>query len=154
VALLTFDDARPVACRTPNLLVDGEPQPVPEAQACSAWDVAATADGAVWSEVQDERRAETGTFHAVAGGATYDLGPGTTGTLTPCGDSTYFVRDPQDGDDPARLLRWTPDATLEVVYESESTGDTFLAPPDCADGVLTVSAFGEQGDAQVTAPAP
>lgn len=153
-ALISFDDARPVACRTPALLVDRRPQPVPQAEDCSAWDVAATADGAVWSQVRNEQRAEAGTFHAVAGGTTYDLGPGTTGTLTPCGDSAYFVRDPEGNDDHAQLLRWTPDATLEVVYESESTGNAFLAPPDCAGGVLTVSAFGEQGDAQVTAPAP
>ena len=47
-------------------------------------------------------------FHASADGTYFDLGPGTTGTAVPCGDSVFFVRDPQGPDEPARLMRWTP----------------------------------------------
>ena len=38
-----------------------------------------------------------------------------------------------------------------LAYESESTGNAFLGEPGCADGILTVSSFGEDGDAQVRA---
>ena len=57
-------------------------------------------------------------FRASADGAFFDLGPGTTGTAVPCGDAVFFVRDPQGPGEPARLMRWTPDHTLEVAYES------------------------------------
>jgi len=153
-AFLAFDDQRPVSCRTPMLLADGRAKPVAEAEACSAWDVAATPGGAVWSEVTNERQAEEGRFRAVRDGTTYDLGPGTTSTLVPCGDSAWFVRDPQSRRDPARLMRWTPDATLEVAFESRARGNAFLAPPECAGDVLTVSAFGPRGDEQVSATVP
>ena len=63
VGLMTFDDARPVACRTVNVLDDsGVPQPVEGPDDCTAWDVAATADGAVWSEVPEPRATGGGPF--------------------------------------------------------------------------------------------
>lgn len=153
-AFLSFDDQRPISCRTPMLLDGGRATPVKEAEECSAWDVAATPAGAVWSEVRHERQAEKGDFRAVDEGTTYDLGPGTTGTLVPCGDSVWFVREPQGRTEPAQLMRWTPDATLEVAFESEARGSAFLAPPECADDVLTVSSFGPRGDEQVSATVP
>jgi hypothetical protein len=149
---MTFDDARPVACRTVNLLDDsGVPQPLEGPEDCTAWDVAATADGAVWSEVPRPRRQEEARFHASADGTHFDLGPGTTGTAVPCGDSVFFVRDPQGPDEPARLMRWTPQRALEVAYESPSTGNAFLGEPACGGGVLTLSSYGEQGDQHVWA---
>lgn len=152
VGMMTFDDARPVACRTVNLLDgSGLPQPVEGPANCIGWDVAATADGAVWSEVPKPRRQEEAVFRASAGGTFFDLGPGTTGTALPCGDSVFFVRDPQGADDPARLMRWTPDHTLEVAYESPSTGNAFLGEPTCGGGVLTVPSYGEEGDELVWA---
>ena len=150
VALMTFDDARP-ACRTVNLLEAGVPQPLDGPTACVAWDVAATADGAVWSEVPKPRRQEEAVFRASADGTFFDLGPGTTGTALPCGGSVFFVRDPQGPDEPARLMRWTPDHTLEVAYESRSTGNAFLAEPTCGGGVLSLSSYGEEGDELVSA---
>ncbi|MCW2736834.1 hypothetical protein [Nocardioides sp.] len=152
VGIMTFDDARPVACRTVNLLDgSGVPQPIEGPAPCTAWDVAATADGAVWSDVRKPRRQEEAHFYASADGTYFDLGPGTTGTAVPCGDSVFFVRDPQADDEPARLLRWTPDHTLEVAYESASAGNAFLGEPACGGGVLTLSSFGEQGDELVSA---
>ena len=153
VGVMTFDDARPVACRTVNLLdASGVPRPVEGPDDCIGWDIAPAPDGYVWSEVPKKRRQEEAHFHAFAPGGFFDLGPGTTGTATPCGDSVFFVRDPQTGDEPARLMRWTADHALEVAYESESVGNAFLGEPACAGGVLTLSSFGEQGDEQVWAP--
>lgn len=155
VGMMTFDDARPVACRTVNLLDgSGVPQPVDGPQDCAGWDVAATADGAVWSEVPKPRRQEEAHFYASADGTYFDLGPGTTGSAVPCGDSVFFVRDPQGDDEPARLMRWTPGHTLEVAYESASVGNAFLGEPACAGGVLTLSSFGDQGDESVWASVP
>jgi hypothetical protein len=152
VGIMTFDDARPVACRTVNLLDgSGLPQPVEGAADCTAWDVAATADGALWSEVPRPRRQEEARFLASADGTYFDLGPGTTGTAVPCGDSVFFVRDPQGDDEPARLMRWTPQRTLEVAYESPSVGNAFLGEPVCGGDVLTLTSFGEQGDEHVWA---
>jgi hypothetical protein len=152
VGMMTFDDARPVACRTVNLLdPSGVPQPLEGPEDCTGWDVAATADGAVWSEVPKPRRQEEARFHASADGTYFDLGPGTTGSAVPCGDSVFFVRDPQGPDEPARLMRWTPDRTLEIAYESASAGNAFLGEPVCGGGVLSVSSFGEEGDELVWA---
>jgi hypothetical protein len=68
IGMMTFDDARPVACRTANLLdASGVPQPIEGPAECAAWDVAATADGVVWSEVPKPRRQEEAHFHARAG---------------------------------------------------------------------------------------
>ncbi|PKH37877.1 hypothetical protein SAMN05192575_101947 [Nocardioides alpinus] len=153
VAMMTFDDARPVACRTVTLLDgSGLPQPVEGPADCTAWDVAATADGSLWSEVPAPRRQEEAHFFASGGGTFFDLGPGTTGTALPCGDSVFFVRDPQGDDEPAQLMRWTPDHTLEIAYESASVGNAFLGEPACGGGVLTLSSFGERGDELVWAP--
>ena len=155
VGMMTFDDARPVACRTVNVLdASGVPQPLEGPQGCSAWDVAATAaiaGGAVWSEVPRPRRQEEAQFYASADGTFFDLGPGTTGTAVPCGDSVFFVRDPQRPDDPARLMSWTPESTLEVAYESVSVGNAFLGEPACGGGALSLSSYGEDGDELVWA---
>jgi hypothetical protein len=150
VAMMTFDDARP-ACRTLDVLEAGVPKPVDGPTECIGWDVAATADGVVWSEVPKPRRQEEAVFRASADGTFFDLGPGTTGTALPCGGSVFFVRDPQGPDEPARLMRWTPDHALEVAYESRSTGNAFLGEPACGGGVLTLSSYGEQGDETVWA---
>ncbi|MDR7253358.1 hypothetical protein J2X46_002343 [Nocardioides sp. BE266] len=151
IGIMTFDDAKPVSCRTVNLFVNGAPEPIDGPAECLGWDVAAAADGAVWSEVPKPRRQEEAHFHASAYGAYFDLGPGLTGSLVPCGDSQFFVRDPQGPDEPARLMRWTPGHTLEVAYESASVGNAFLLEPTCGGGVLTISSFGEKGDEQVWA---
>ncbi|PVG84305.1 hypothetical protein DDE18_01345 [Nocardioides gansuensis] len=161
LAMMTFDDRRPASCRTLGLLdLDAEDgggatfTPMPEVPECTGRDVAATATGAIWSTVADERRQEEGRFFALHDGDVVDLGPGTTGTLVPCGDSAYFTADPRGAGDPARLMRWTSDGILETVYETRGKGQAFLAPPDCVGHVLTLSAFAEGGDEQVYAEVP
>lgn len=152
VGIMTFDDARPVACRTVNLLDgSGVPQPVEGPEDCTAWDIAAAPDGYVWSEVPKPRRQEEAHFHASADGGYFDLGPGVSGSAVPCGGSVFFVRDPQGTDEPARLMRWTAERTLEVAYESPSVGNAFLGEPVCGGGVLTLTSFGDQGDEHVWA---
>ncbi|WP_067432323.1 hypothetical protein [Nocardioides jensenii] len=152
-AMMTFDAARPVACRT-LVDVDGAGvTPVEGVRKCTGWDVAATPTGHIWSTLPHENRVELGDFHASADGTTYDLGQGQTGTLTWCGDSAYFARD-GGGKARASLLRWTPEATLEVVYEAPGEGESFLAAPTCAGTVLTVEAYGEGGDEIVSATVP
>ena len=152
-ALMTFDDTRPVSCRTLATLTDGIAEPVPGVPGCTGWDIAATGTGAVWSVLPDEQQVQSGDFFASADGTTYHLGTGATGTLTPCGDSVYFARNGVGGE-PAQLLRWTPESTLEVVYAAPGGGPGFLGEPACGGSVLTVSAFGTGGDEQVFAVAP
>jgi hypothetical protein len=151
-ALLTFG-GQP-QCRTPARLDGTKAVPIEGVTKCKGWDGAITPTGAVWSVVKNESRVEVGQFYASSDGGYFDLGAGTTGTLTWCGDSAYFVRDAQKDVDKARLLRWTPESSLEVVYESPGEGAAFLAEPRCAGNILSISAFGEGGDEQVWARVP
>jgi hypothetical protein len=152
--LTSFDDTEP-ACRTPlDIADDGSGTPVEGVPACKAWDVLAVPGGHVWSVVRDEQVIEEGELTASVDGRVHLLGPGTTGTLTWCGDSAYFVRDPQRDVGKARLVRWTPERTLEIVYETRGRGAAFLGEPRCAGSVLTISAFAEAGDEQVWATVP
>ena len=152
VGLMTFDDTRPISCRT-LVDVDGsETTPVEGAPECTGWETLRTGNGAVWSELPNEKRVERGVFYATFDDAVEELGPGTTGTLTWCGDSAYFVRDAQKDRDKARLLRWTPDerrsrsSTRPRAWATRSS-----LRPACADGVLTVTAYAEGGDERVWA---
>jgi hypothetical protein len=153
-ALMTFDDKRPVSCRTlVTLADDGSVTPLAGVPDCKGWDVLATPDGAVWSTLRSEQHVERGAFFARADGEVYSLGPGVTGSLTWCGDSAYFVRDAEKGGH-AQLLRWKPEDGLEIAYESPGRGEAFLEAPRCGGSVLTVSAYGEGGDEQVSATVP
>ncbi len=147
--LLTFDDSRP-ACRT-LVTLDGErTTPLPDVEKCAGWDALLTDDGAVWSVVPNEHRAESVHLYARSGGSYVDLGPGTASTLTWCAGAAYFVRDPQRDGDPAALMRWTAADGLAVVYESPG-GEAFLSEPRCGGDALTITALAEDGDEQVAA---
>lgn len=151
VAAMLFDYDTDISCRTLTLLDQtGVPQPVEGPAECTGWDIAATSTGIIWSEVPRPKRQEVAVFHALADGAPQKLATGTTGSLTSCGDDAFFVSDPVKMTDPARLLRWDG-TTLSVAYESASKGNAFLGEPECADGILTISSFGEDGDEQVSA---
>lgn len=151
VAAMLFDYGSDISCRTLTLLDQaGVPQPVEGPADCSGWDIAATSTGIIWSEVPRPKRQESAVFHALVDGNAKELGTGTTGTLTSCGGDTFYVSDPVKQTDPARLMRWDG-AALSVAYESESRGNAFLGTPECADGIITISSYGEDGDEQVSA---
>lgn len=153
LSMMTFDDRRPVSCRTLVDVSGTEATPIEGVEECKGWEAIATTDGHVWSVVEKQSQVEIGDFHASSGGTTYDLGEGATNSLVWCGDSAYFSRD-ADKNGKARLLRWTPEATLEIVYESPGRGEAFLGQPSCTGNVLTVSAYGEGGDEVVSATVP
>ena len=147
--LLGFDATRPVSCRTVHGLdQDGRAPPVGGPTDVHRRDGALTATA---------RSGPTSRRTAPGGGTLRPRGDGEVRSsardhgqpVTWCGDA-YFVRDPARRTDPARLMRWDGSA-LSVAYESASTGNAFLGEPGCADGILTVSSFGEAGDEQVCA---
>lgn len=146
---MTFDDARP-SCRTLNRVEGQSFRPLRGVTECTGWDSAVTETSAIWSEVPDEQRIEVADFFADTGGDKVELGPGTSGSLTWCGDAAYFVRDPQRDSDPARLVR-VRDGEAAVVYESPGTGNALLSAPRCGGSDLTVTALSGAGDEQVTA---
>lgn len=148
-ALTTFDDSRP-SCRTVATLTGAETEPFPGVPDCTGWEGLLLADGAVWSVVPKEKQVEAAEYYARVGDSYLDLGPGTTGTLAWCADSAYFVRDPQHDGDPAALMRFNAKTGLDVVYESPA-GRAFLSEPRCGGDSVTVTAFAESGDEQVTA---
>ncbi|GCD90462.1 hypothetical protein [Nocardioides sp. LS1] len=149
-SLLTFDDSHP-SCRTVVALDGTTTTPFEGVEDCHGWDGLVTDDGAVWSVVPQENNVETARFFARSGDAYYDLGPGSSGSLVWCAGSAYFARDPQQDGDPARLMRWTPGAGLDVVYESKG-GQAFLAEPRCGGDTMTVTSLAQGGDEQVSTP--
>jgi hypothetical protein len=150
-SLLTFDDQRP-SCRTVAEVDGGQITPFPGVTECKGWDGALLEGGAVWSVVPDENRIEQAKLVARVGDGYFDLGPGTSGSLVPCAGSAYFVREPQRDGDPARLLRWSPDGELAVVYETGQGGQATLSSPRCGGDTVTVTALTSKGDEQVSAP--
>lgn len=149
LSAMTFDSGRP-SCRTLSRVEGRRFAPLRGVTECSGWDVVTTETAAVWSEIPEEKRIESAELYTDNGGGRTDLGPGTSGTLTWCGDAAYFVRDPQRESDPARLIRVT-DGAAEIVYESPDRGRAFLSTPRCGGTDLTISAFTAAGDEQVTA---
>lgn len=147
-ALMTFDDAQP-SCRTVATVTTAGATPFEGVTPCKGFEGVVSDDGAVWSVVPKDNRIEAAEFYARIGDGYFDLGAGTSGTLTGCGGASYFVQDPQNDGDPARLLRWAGGA-LTTAYASKP-GQSFLATPRCAGDVLSVSSFSEQGDEQVSA---
>ena len=151
-SLLTFDDSQP-ACRTVAAGDGTQITPFPGVPECKGWDGLLIDDGAVWSIIPKEQQIDSADVYARVGDGYFDLGPGTSGTLEWCAGASYFVRDPQRDGDPAALMRWTPDDGLSVVYESPR-GHAFLDRPRCGGNTLTVTAFAQGGDEQVTARLP
>ena len=148
-SLLTFDAGSP-SCRTVSTVVGTGVQPFPGVPHCKGWDGLVLGDGAVWSVIPRENSVEAAHFYARTADGYYDLGPGTSGSLTWCGDAAYFVRDPQRDGDPARLMRWRSADGLQVVYESPG-GQAFLAAPRCGGDTMTLTALAQQRDEQVSA---
>jgi hypothetical protein len=151
ISVMTFDDSRP-SCRTLQRLTGTRLEPLAGVEECRGWEAVTTETAAIWGVVDNERRVEASTLYADAGSGPVEVGPVTTGTLTWCGDAAYVVRDPQRDTDPARLLRVATDGSVEVVYESPGAGRAFLSAPRCGGTDLTVTAYSDDGDEQVTAP--
>jgi hypothetical protein len=150
--VLGFDDAKP-SCRTVGTVAGDQFDPFPGIPECTAWEGAVLGDdAAIWSVIPKEDDIDTAEFFARVREDYYDLGPGTSGTLVPCADAAYFVRDPKREADPARLLRWDG-RSLAVVYEAPP-GQSFLEAPRCGDAALVVTALSEGGDEQVMAALP
>jgi hypothetical protein len=147
--ITTFDDSQP-SCRTVSRLEGTTTEPFPGVPDCHGWEGVLIEDGAVWSVVPNERRIENGHLYARVGDGYFDLGPGSTGTLTWCGDAAYFGRDPQRRRDDARLMRWSPEDGLSTVYESPG-GQAFLEAPRCGGDTITITALAQAGDEQVSA---
>ena len=150
-SLMTFDDQQP-SCRTVAHVAGDEVVPFDGVEKCLGWEGVLVDDGAVWSVVPKQNRVEEARYYARSGDAYFDLGPGTSGTLAWCGGAAYFAQDPLRDGDPARLLRWTPEGELEVVYETRGHGPAFLTEPRCGADRITVTAVAESGDEQVSAP--
>lgn len=150
ISAMTIDGGRP-SCRTLNRVEGGELVPLRGVPECRGWEAVTTETAAIWGVASGENRVEESDYFLDAGSGRTDLGRGTSGTLTWCGDAAYFARDPQRDSDPARLVRVEPDGTTEVVYESPGRGNAFLAAPRCGGTDLTISAFSDAGDEQVTA---
>jgi hypothetical protein len=148
---MSFDDRRPVSCATLLSIDGGDATPFEGVTDCRGWDAMRLGDGRVWSEVRDLKRPDEASFFGLLAGQVLAFGPGTTGTLTYCAGAAYYVRDPQTDEDPARLIRVTPDGRTAIVYESTSVGNAFLSAPRCGGDAITLTSYGDQGDEQVTA---
>lgn len=149
-SMMTFDAHNP-SCRTLNVVYGQELTPFPGVTDCKGWDSAVLDGTSVWSVVPNNHRIDVAHFYAHTNDGWYDLGPGTSGSLVSCDGSAYFTRDPETRTDPATLMRWSPGtASLSVAYASKGTGNAFLSPPRCGGTHLTVTAYSQAGDEQVT----
>jgi hypothetical protein len=149
--LMRFDAQHP-SCRTLLARSGARFTPLPGVTPCQGWDSTSIPGGVVWSVVPKERRVEAAHFFSHTSAGWFDLGRGTSGTLVGCAGSAYFVRDPATRRDPAALLRWDPvNGVLSRVFTSKGRGNAFLSPPRCGGDHLTVTAFSDAGDQQVTA---
>jgi hypothetical protein len=149
-SMLTFDDHRP-SCRTVDQVSGSSLIPFPGVAACKGWDSAMLAGTTVWSVVRNEHRIDAAHFYAHTDAGWYDLGAGTTGSLVPCAGDAFFIRDAESRTEPAALMRWSPDDhRLSVAYQAAGRGHAFLSPPRCGGSHLTVTAYSQAGDEQVT----
>jgi hypothetical protein len=150
-SMMTFDAHHP-SCRTLVQVFADQVMPIPGVTTCKGWDSALVDGTTIWSVVPKDQQIEAAHFYAHTQSGWYDLGPGTSGSLVTCDRSAYFTRDPGSRTDPATLLRWSPvSASLTVAFASKGTGNAFLAPPRCGGNHLTVTAYEQAGDQQVTA---
>ena len=149
-SMMIFDDHHP-SCRTLVDVSGDQLTPIAGVAPCNGWDSARLGSTTIWSVTPNERQIEAAHFYAHTGTGWYDLGRGTSGSLVTGDGSAYCTRDPGSRTDPATLLRWSPDtSSLSVAFASKGTGNAFLAPPRCGGTHLTVTAYEQAGDQQVT----
>jgi len=148
--LMTFDDHHP-SCRTLTTVDGADLHALPGVTDCKGWDSSLLDASTVWSVVPQDRRIEAARFYAHSDRGWFDLGPGTSGSLVACAGSAFFTRDPATRSDPATLMRWEPQTSkLTVAYATKGTGKAFLAPPRCGGTHVTITAYSQAGDEQVT----
>ncbi|WGX95859.1 hypothetical protein [Nocardioides sp. L-11A] len=132
-----FDDRRPASCGTARTQRKAEAvTDVPGPTACKVWDVLPLkGDGAVWGEVPKPRQIEVSEIkYRLPGGAVESLGYGTTGSLTWCGDSAWFLRQME-----GRLMRWDPERGLEEALRLPDTDRVaVLSAPVCSGDFIAV----------------
>lgn len=150
VTLTSFDDARPVSCRTAGTVEGGELVALEGPNDCKAWDVVAMPGGYVWTEIPKERRNEDAHAYARLGEEWYDLGPALSNSLTRCGPSAWFTREGATDGGSSQVLRWD-ERGLSVVYETPADADSLIDGPRCGGSAITLTAMTEAGDEQVTA---
>jgi hypothetical protein len=148
--VMTFDDHQP-SCRSLDQVDGADLTSLPGVTDCKGWDSALLDGSTVWSVVPQAHRIDVAHFYARTDSGWWDLGPGTSGSLVTCDGAAYFTRDPDSRHDPATLMRWSPGtASLTVAFASKGTGNAFLSPPRCGGTHLTVTAYSQAGDEQVT----
>lgn len=148
--MMTFDDHRP-SCRTLHQVNGAQLTELPGVTPCKGWDSALLEGTTVWSVVPNPHRIDAARFYAHTDTGWWDLGAGRSGSLVTCAGSAYFSRDPGSRTDPAVLMRWQPDtASLTIAYRSKATGNAFLSPARCGGSHLTVTAYSDEGDEQVS----
>lgn len=136
-AFTRFDDIRPAACGMARVRRESaDPVEVDGATPCSVWETVPLAGaGAVWAEVPDKERIEVAEIFVRTGdGEPESLGYGTTGSLTWCGDSVWFLRQQK-----STVMRWSPDDGLQQVFGPAQ--EAVLSTPVCTgDAVSTLEA--------------
>lgn len=126
-AFTRFDDTRPAACGTARVRRgNADPVEVVGPSACSVWEtIPLEGTGAIWAEVPDKQQIEVAeVFVRMDGGEPESLGYGTTGSLTWCGKSVWFLRQ-QD----SKLMRWSPKNGLEEAFRLSKPA--VLSTPVC-----------------------
>ena len=147
---MTFDDNRP-SCRTLNRVEGTAFDPLTGVEECRGFEAVVTESAALWGVVH------RGTAHRGVRvlrrqrlGPT-ELGPGTTGSLTWCGDAAYVVRDPQRSSDPRAAVADRSLGDHGGGLRVAGTGRAIVSAPRCGGTDLTLTALTAAGDEQVTA---
>lgn len=147
---VTFVNATPMACLTLQTaaLSDDSVSPVDEATKCRGWEVVPVGSDAVWSEVFRPGQVELGQIKASVDGSVTELGLGSTGTLTGCGDWVYWSQPPgkdDEGKHGDRLMRWHPGGSVEVAHDTGSA-QAPVTSVSCSDDRVSFVVLDPAGD--------
>lgn len=138
VTYTTFDDAQPASCGTAReLRGQGPPMELIGPRRCVVWQSIALPDGgAIWGEVPDPEQIELAHIFVRSSDREPEfLGEGTTGSLTWCGDSVWFVRQVE-----GQLMRWSQSRGLEEALSISGTSKVaVLGAPVCSGDFVSVA---------------
>lgn len=133
-AFTRFDDSRPAACGTARVRRPGaDPVEVVGPSKCSVWEtVALEGSGAIWAEVPDKEQIEVAeVLLRTDAGEPESLGYGTTGSLTWCGKSVWFLRQQE-----SRVMRWSAENGLEEAFRLAKSA--VLSTPVCTGKSISI----------------